>query len=117
MWTVYRQATASSVDHGLIEAAYAEPELRVLFPYQSHESLHFSRCTRYPYTHDVPAIVPVDGKYRVIGRTARSPHRPVDIGWADNPRDAVALVLARLPPGCGPAVVGTADDLDKEECP
>ncbi len=115
MWTIYRQTTASHVDHDLIEAAYAQPQLRALFPFHSHRSLNFSRCTGFPYTHDVPVVTPVDGKYRVTWWKTRSPHGPADIGEADNPRDAVALVVAHLPRECGSAVAGTANDLDKSD--
>ncbi|MGW5276230.1 DUF6193 family natural product biosynthesis protein [Streptomyces sp. NPDC004044] len=115
MWTIYRQTTASHVDHDLIEACYAQPQLRVLFPFHSHRSLNFSRCTGFPYTHDVPVITPVDGRYRVTWWKTRSPQGPADIGEADNPRDAVALAVAHLPPESGPAVAGTAEDLDKSD--
>lgn len=82
-------------------AAYAQPQLRALFPFHSHRSLNFSRCTGFPYTNDVPVVTPVDGKYRVTWWKTRSPHGPADIGETDNPRDAVALVVAHLPPECG----------------
>jgi hypothetical protein len=115
MWTIYRQTTASYVDHDLIEACYAQPQLRALFPFHSHRSLNFSRCTGFPYTHDVPVITPVDGRYRVTWWKTRSPQGPADIGETDNPRDAVALAVAHLPPQSGPAVAGTANDLDKSD--
>ncbi|MFJ3902828.1 DUF6193 family natural product biosynthesis protein [Streptomyces sp. NPDC090025] len=111
-WEIYRRSTAPHVDHDLIEACYAQPRLRALFPFHSHRSLTFSRCTGFPYTHDVPVVTPVAGKYRVTWWRTRSPQGPADIGEADNPRDSVAMVVARLPHGCGPAVAGTADDLD-----
>ncbi|WP_439681197.1 DUF6193 family natural product biosynthesis protein [Embleya sp. MST-111070] len=58
-------------------------------------------------------ITPIDGKYRVTEPRTRSPHNGrADIGEADNPQDAVALVVAHLPPEYGPAVVGTAHDFD-----
>ncbi|MFG2662571.1 DUF6193 family natural product biosynthesis protein, partial [Streptomyces sp. NPDC048425] len=57
-WTIYRQTTAPHVDHELIEAAYAQPQLRALFPFHSHRTLNFSRCTGFPYTHDIPVITP-----------------------------------------------------------
>ncbi|MET7642504.1 DUF6193 family natural product biosynthesis protein [Streptomyces sp. NPDC005426] len=112
-WTIYRQTAASHVDHDLIEASYAQPRLRALFPFHSHRSLAFSRCTGFPYTHDAPVVTPVSGRYRVTWWKSRSPQGPADIGETDNPRDAVALVVAHLPPEYGAAVAGTADDLDK----
>ncbi|MFI5527298.1 DUF6193 family natural product biosynthesis protein [Kitasatospora sp. NPDC051853] len=111
-WTSHRHTTARHVGHGLIKAAYARPQLRALFPFHSHQTLNFSRCTGFPYTHDVPVITPVHGKHRVTWWKTRSPHGPADIGETDNPRDAVALVLVHLPADCGPAVAGTANDLD-----
>ncbi len=117
MWATYRQTAASHVDHDLIEAAYAQPQLRALYPFHSHRSLNFSRCTGFPYTHDVPVVTPTDGTYRVTWWKTRSPQGPADIGEVDNPRDAVALVIAHLPPECGPAVAGTADDLANPDSP
>ncbi|MFG2820890.1 DUF6193 family natural product biosynthesis protein [Kitasatospora sp. NPDC048365] len=114
-WTSYRHTTARFVDHELIEAAYAQPQLRVLFPFHSLNSLNFSRCTGFPYTHDIPVITPANGRYRVTWWHTRSPHGPADIGEAESPDEAVALVLAHLPHNCGPAVAGTAHDLDRSD--
>lgn len=114
-WTIYRQTAASHVDHDLIEAAYAQQQLRALFPLHSHKSLILSRCTGYPHTRDVPVVTPVNGRYLVTSWKTRSPHEPADIGEVDNPHDAVALVVAHLPPECGPAVASTATDLDKPD--
>lgn len=106
-WAMYRTTTARHVNHDLIEAAYAQPRLRALYPFHSHRTLNFSRCTGYPYTHDTPVIDPrPDGTYRVVWWR----DRPA-ITEADNPHDAAALVVAHLPDDCGPAVAGTADDL------
>lgn len=114
-WTIYRRTSASHVDHELIEAAYAQPQLRALFPFHSHTSLNFSRCTGFPHTHDVPVITPVDGRYRVTWWKTRSPHGPADIGEVDTPHNAVALAVTHLPSSCGPAAAGTADTLDKTD--
>jgi hypothetical protein len=93
----------------LVEAAYAQPRLRVLFPFTSHHDLHFSRCTGYPYSRDVPFIQHLpSGRYLVSG-----PLRGSVIGEADDPAGAVALVVASLPVGCGPTVAGTAEDLER----
>lgn len=114
-WAIYRTTSAGHVDHDLIEAAYAQPRLRALYPFHSHRSLHFSRCTGFPYTHDIPVIDPrPDGTYRVVWWHDRSPDGPA-IAEADNPHDAVALVIAHLPNDCGPAVAGTANDLDRSD--
>ncbi|MEW1638143.1 DUF6193 family natural product biosynthesis protein [Streptomyces sp. NPDC093801] len=111
-WTRYRHTAARHVDHELIEAAYARPRLRALFPFHSHLTLNFSRCTGFPYTHDIPVITPANGSYRVTWWHTRSPDGPADIGEVGTPDDAVALVVGLLPDNCGPAVAGTAEDLD-----
>ncbi|WP_442934618.1 DUF6193 family natural product biosynthesis protein [Micromonospora sp. CPCC 205739] len=41
--------TTSSASDLLIEAAYAEPKLRRLYPYTSHWSLNFSASTLLPH--------------------------------------------------------------------
>lgn len=97
----------------LVEAAYAEPRLRQLFPYLSHWVLGLSRCTGYPFTTDIPWIgyAPSGDGYEV---------RRHGWGWDETERvlaaaataeEAVALVVDRLPEGTGPAVAGTCDDL------
>ncbi|QIS11556.1 DUF6193 family natural product biosynthesis protein [Nocardia arthritidis] len=114
-WKSYRRTRASHIDHDLIEAAYAQPRLRVLFPFTSHESLRLSRCTRFPYSRDLPVIWPLkDGRYRVVRQGI--PHRePVELGLVDTPDEAVALLVAHLPDNCGPAIDGTAEDLDRTD--
>lgn len=90
----------------LAEAASAEPKLRQLYPLTSHWSLHFTTCTGFPYSWDVPFVDPLrDGRYRICG-----PSRGTVIGEAETAEDAVALVLNGLPENCGPAVAGTAND-------
>ncbi|MGI5473356.1 DUF6193 family natural product biosynthesis protein [Streptomyces sp. CA-132043] len=91
----------------LLEAAYAEPRLHQLFPWTGMGELHFSRCTEPRWTWDVPYIQPAaDGRYRVSG-----PRRGESIGPAATPEQAVAMVVENLPPGCGPAFLGTPEEL------
>ncbi|MFF5715163.1 DUF6193 family natural product biosynthesis protein [Streptomyces sp. NPDC012756] len=88
------------------ELAHAEPQLRQLLPFTSHWSLHFTTCTGFPYSWDVPFIDPLsDGRYRVCG-----PSRGRVIGEADTAQHAIALVVGGLPANCGPAVAGTVND-------
>lgn len=115
MWKSYRETRATHIDHELIEAAYAQPRLRALFPFTSHYTLCLSRCTRFPFTHDLPVIAPDRvGRYRVSWPTRSLGGRAL-IGETDNPHDAAALVASHLPDNCGPAIDGTADDLDKTD--
>lgn len=90
----------------LAEMAATEPKLRQLYPFTSHWSLHFTTCTGFPYSWDVPFVDPLrDGRYRVCG-----PSRGTVIGEADTVAAAIAMVVAALPANCGPAVAGTAND-------
>ena len=56
----------------LLEAAYAEPRLRQLFPWTGMGELHFSRCTKWRWTWDIPYIQPaVGGTYQVPPASTR----------------------------------------------
>jgi hypothetical protein len=91
----------------LAETASAEPKLRRLYPFTSHWSLHFTTCTGFPYSWNVPFVDTLsDGRYRVCG-----PSRGTVIGEADTAEHAIALVVGALKADCGPAVAGTANDL------
>lgn len=91
----------------LLEAAYAEPRLRVLFPWTGMGELHFSRCTEQPWTWDIPHISPgKDGTWWVLG-----PSRNEAVGQVAMVEQAIAMVAGQLPPGCGPAFPGTWDEL------
>ncbi|MET9255787.1 DUF6193 family natural product biosynthesis protein [Streptomyces sp. NPDC003717] len=91
----------------LLEAACAEPRLRQLFPWVGMGQLHFSRCTEFRWTWDIPYIMPAAGDtYFVAG-----PSRNESVGPAATAQQAVAMVVDRLPPGCGPAFLGTPEEL------
>ena len=88
-----------------VAAAAAEPKLRQLFPLTSLNRFCFSRCTGYPYSRDMPHVVPLgQDEYEVISSSGESLGR-------GNAANAVALAVAALPPNCGPAVPGTAEEL------
>ncbi|WP_217628205.1 DUF6193 family natural product biosynthesis protein [Micromonospora nigra] len=95
----------------LVRAAYAEPRLRCLFPWTGMGELHFSRCTEHRWTWDIPFIRPAaGGTYAVEG-----PSRTQTVGPATTAREAVAMVVARLPAGCGRAFVGNSEQLAAHE--
>jgi hypothetical protein len=100
----------------LVAAAYAEPKLRQLFPWVGMWELHFSRCTEPRWTWDVPYIGPAaagldhTGPYYVEG-----PSRTQKIGETDTAQEAIAIVVERLPANCGPAFVGTPEELTAHE--
>jgi hypothetical protein len=88
-----------------VTAAAAEPKLRQLFPFTSLNRFCFSRCTGYPFTGDTPHVVPLGrDEYEVISCSGASLGR-------GNAADAVAMAVAALPPNCGPALPGTAEQL------
>lgn len=106
-WQIVRNTPDRLIDHDIVEAAHANPLLRSLFPLISHGSLQFSRCTRSPWSYDVPSLAPQLGG----GWRALRAHKGRDIPdrIAQTPEEAVAFVVAGLPDGCGPAVEGPAD--------
>ncbi len=89
----------------LIKAAMKKPELRQLFPFTSLNALCFSRTTGYPFTHDCPSVVSHEnGKYCVY---APASLEIIGEGTID---EVMEIVIKHLPPNCGAAVNGTADD-------
>ncbi|PBC81271.1 hypothetical protein SAMN05428945_4203 [Streptomyces sp. 2224.1] len=113
-WDKVRAASEGRLIQPAVEAAYADPLLRMLFPMISHGSLHFSRCIKFPWTNDVPSIYPAAGEgFRVVRMNEPVGSSRQMVGDADSAEGAVALVVANLPSGCGPAIDGTADDLDR----
>ncbi|WP_405606850.1 DUF6193 family natural product biosynthesis protein [Streptomyces sp. NBC_00076] len=112
-WQVVREMDANLIDKALVEAAYANPALRALFPLVSHGSLQFSRCTRFPWSQDLPSIFPLfGGRFRVLRLHEPRGSGQEEVGEADSAEEAVKLVASHLPAGCGPAVDGTPDVLE-----
>ncbi|MBH1938872.1 hypothetical protein I5Q34_32215 [Streptomyces sp. AV19] len=92
----------------MVRVAYAEPQLRRLYPWTGMWELHFSRCTEIRYTWDIPYIGTLgNGRYYVEGPSRNNPR----IVETDSAQAAVAAVVERLPPHCGPAFVGSPDEL------
>src|SRR5262249_41660393 len=81
-------------------------KLRQLFPYGGSFSLGFSRCTREPFTRDIPAVSSSGPAHFVV----RDVSSQKVFGRGDAAY-AATLVEALLPPDCGPAVSGTCDSL------
>ncbi|MFD3512478.1 DUF6193 family natural product biosynthesis protein [Streptomyces sp. NPDC058657] len=73
--------------------------------------LYFSRCTEDPWTWDVPYIRPRStGAFHAGLFYVEGPSRIERIDEAAMAQQAVAMVVERLPAGCGPAFVGTAHE-------
>lgn len=86
----------------LIEAAYAEPTLRALYPFTSHWALRFSATTRLDLTVVGPCLTASsDGTYG-LGRGFITP----DLGQFATAHEAVALAVQPLPSGLGRVKLG-----------
>ncbi|MFJ9434816.1 DUF6193 family natural product biosynthesis protein [Streptomyces sp. NPDC101490] len=86
----------------LIEAAYAEPALRALYPFTSHWALRFSGTTRPNLTVVGPCLqANSDGTYG-LGRGFITP----DFGVFTSAHEAVALAVRHLPSGLGSVTLG-----------
>ena len=94
---------------GFLREASKREKLRQLFPFGGNHCFGFSRCTRFPFTDDIPLVkasgagqfAVVDRSWMILGR--------------GNAASAADLVVALLPPNCGPAVSGTCDAFGPRE--
>lgn len=109
-WSSTEEKTSDAMSPlPLIRAASRHRELRQLFPFTSLYSLRFSRTTGWPFTNDCPFAIPIgDGRFRAYVATDREEASNV-LGEGDAD-EVAAILVANLPPNCGPAVDGTADD-------
>jgi hypothetical protein len=89
----------------IVTLAAAHPVLGKLFPYTSLDRLCFSRCTGYPYTGDCPIVLPPNSGVYIVTDSFGNVHGTGTVA------NAIAIVLAHLPAGIGPAIRGTARDL------
>ncbi|MFD9034700.1 DUF6193 family natural product biosynthesis protein [Streptomyces sp. NPDC059567] len=105
-WQRILQLSARHIDPAIPHATHAHPSLRELFPMVSHGALYLSRCTQYPWTHDVAALFPRPGGFHVFRHSDQKV-----LGEPDTVEEAVGLIVANLPDDCGPAIDGTPDDL------
>jgi hypothetical protein len=99
----------------LIEAAMKQPELARLFPFTSLYSLRFSRTTGFPFTNDCPYAVPIgNGRFSAYRSSVEVVERMGEVIGEGSAEEVVAMLVANLPPNCGPAVDGTAEDLAEQ---
>jgi hypothetical protein len=91
------------------EALYAQPALRVFFPFPSHGAFSLLTSTKDPFYEEVPRVVPGgDGLWNVVLHWSPwSPQVPSRVlGSRLTAREAAALVAANVPAGSGPAIEG-----------
>lgn len=88
----------------LVEAAYAEPALRSLYPFTSHWALRFSTTTRPHLTRTGPCLLAdvVERGYTVsTGFTGSGL-----LAHTSTAQEAVAAAVRHLPSGLGPVTYG-----------
>ncbi|MCB9233232.1 MAG: hypothetical protein H6581_16365 [Bacteroidia bacterium] len=106
-WRLYSQNEEFKELREFVALAKEDEIIGKLFPYTSLTRLCLSRCTGYPYTYDLPSVIPIPnekGKFevRLAGESV--------IGRG-NAREALDFLKENLPENIGRAVKGTADDL------
>jgi hypothetical protein len=100
-----RVDSSSSRLLALVREAARRPQLRQLLPFRSLYRLCFSPTTGYPYTSDCPLVHSIgEERFRVV---AADESRVLGEGPLVQ---AVDILIANLPPDCGPAIHGTADN-------
>ncbi|WP_257002399.1 DUF6193 family natural product biosynthesis protein [Streptomyces sp. WZ.A104] len=111
-WSAFSAATSSPPRTRPAPRCRASSHARVHQHGRRHRhGLDFSRCTEQRWTWDIPYIQPsAGGSYWVSG-----PLRSQTVGPAETVGEAVAMVLERLPVGCGPAFLGTPEELAAHE--
>jgi hypothetical protein len=118
-WRVRAKANPDAMSPlPLIEAAMKQPQLAQLFPFTSMNTLHFSRTTGYPFTNDCPFAIPIgNGRFRVYKTSVGvgDEEKRGEVIGEGSAEEVVAMLVANLPPDCGPAVDGTADDFKAEQ--
>lgn len=103
--TLERSPVIRLGDAELAEALYAQPALRVFFPFPSHGGFSLLSNTEDPFREEVPRVTPtMDGRWNVVLTPLRIPERV--LGSRLTAREAAALVAANIPAGAGPAVEG-----------
>ena len=91
----------------LIEAAYAEPTLRSLYPFTSHWALRFSTTTRPRLTHTGPWLL-ADVVERGYTVSEGFPDSGL-LAHTATAQEAVAAAVRHLPRGLGPVTYGAID--------
>ncbi|TDD70566.1 hypothetical protein E1293_34695 [Actinomadura darangshiensis] len=108
--TLLEDADLKNRMHELLATSCDNPTLRKLFPWvgQHGSRLGFSRCTGYPYTKDIPVIDLTEGYFRVTDISSA-----IVLGVFVNLLDALNVVIDGIPAWVGPAVPGTAEEVER----
>jgi hypothetical protein len=104
--TLERSPVIRLGDAELAEALYAQPALRVFFPFPSHGEFSLLSSTADPIHEEVPRVRPTgDNLWEVVTPWSRQAQSYV-LGTRLSAREAAALVAANVPAGSGPAIEG-----------
>jgi hypothetical protein len=88
----------------LVSEAAKRPQLRQLLPFTSVHRLCFSRTTAFPWVQVDCIAWPIgNGRFRITSIDEKT-----DLGEGDAVQ-AANILIANLPPNCGPAIHGTAE--------
>ena len=96
----------------LVLAASREPKLRRLLPYTSHDELHFSRCTDYPWTYDTPWLLPLHDERRFLVLEPPPGGEERIIIAEGEASEVVQIAADQIPDDLPPVWEGTAKDED-----
>ncbi len=98
--------------HPVLVLARAHPQRGLLYPFTSMCSLQFSLCTGYPFDTPFPAISMTsltEIERPIYGVKRRENNAPSE--FEGEAEAAINFLANQLPPNCGPARQGTANDL------
>ncbi|MFI7411132.1 DUF6193 family natural product biosynthesis protein [Streptomyces sp. NPDC049627] len=93
--------------HALVEAAYAEPALRALYPFTSHWTLRFSTTTRPSLTITGPCLLALGTDEYLVSKGFTGAGV---LARATTAQEAVASAVHHLPSGLGPVTPGAYDE-------
>ncbi len=105
-----------SVLASVVQTAHSHPILGKLMPFTSMNRLGFSQCTGYPFLVPCPFIIPAS-RPDDVSNGAESQYEVQDDNGKTlargNASVIVDYIVSCLPPDCGPAFLGSADELPK----
>ncbi|MGG8406899.1 DUF6193 family natural product biosynthesis protein [Streptomyces sp. 12297] len=96
-WQEVRSLPDRTIDRNLIEAVYAAPRLRALYPLVSHGSLTFSDTPLPPHPHHFPRANPHGEHGWLVG----DPRQPASVHTPAATAEAAVAALIRLLPDAG----------------
>ncbi|MBW3637842.1 MAG: hypothetical protein KY445_15465 [Armatimonadetes bacterium] len=97
----------------IVNLARQHPQLGQLFPFIGMGMLYFSRCTGYPFEVPCSRIGPIPDRDKCSAQrfvVASGTYGPQCERFEGTATEVLEFVAAQLPPACGPARQGTAEN-------